>query len=43
MEAIKDGGIVFGQFLRLLVILTRLPFQILDKEKMETSFFLNPV
>ena len=38
LETIKDGDIVFGQFSRLLVILTKLPFYILDKEKMEANF-----
>ena len=38
VEIIKDRGIVFGQFSRLLVILIRLPFCILDKEKMKTIF-----
>ena len=38
LEIIKDGGIVFGQFPRLSVVFTWLPFLILDKKK-ETNFF----
>ena len=38
LEIIKDRGIDFGQFSRLFVIFIWLPFQILEKEKMEIKF-----